>query len=132
MWPHNQGSPLREIVNARQIPGEPERRWFTSPDMDLIVWGAEGDGVTGFELCYDKQQNEHAILWSSRKGFSHLAVDDGEGRPGKPKGSPLLLADGRFDAPRVHGLLMRLRQELPPELSDFVLQVLEGHPNFHA
>jgi hypothetical protein len=29
---------LSEIPEARQIRGEPRRRWFTSESMDLYVW----------------------------------------------------------------------------------------------
>jgi hypothetical protein len=60
----------------------------------------------------------------------HLAVDDGEQRPGKPKASPLLVAEGRFDARRVHRRLEEGRAALPPGLAGFALAVLARHPDF--
>jgi hypothetical protein len=124
------GEPLREIRNVRQISGEPIRRWFTSADMDLIVWFGEGGGPVAFELCYDKGHGEHSIAWNARRGYTHAVVDDGERRPGKPKASPLLLADGPFDARRLHGTIHALRHGLPAEVAELVLRALAGHPNF--
>jgi hypothetical protein len=87
---------LREI-QARQLPGEPPRRWFTSPDIDLFVWlGADG-APTGFQLCYDKQRREHALTWTQAAGFTHMGVDGGESRPGRYKGTPILVANGAID-----------------------------------
>jgi hypothetical protein len=98
---------LREI-QARQLPGEPARRWFTSPDIDLFVWlGADG-APTGFQLCYDKQQREHALTWTLAAGFTHMGVDGGESRPGRYKGTPILVANGSID---FAGILGQLRAE---------------------
>ena len=36
--PPDAGRTLREIELARQHPGEPRRRWFTSSNSDLFVW----------------------------------------------------------------------------------------------
>jgi hypothetical protein len=81
---------MREIPNLRQIAGESKRRWFSSSDFDLIVWFSEDDVIAGFELCYDKQHAEHSIAWRNGNEFRHMAVDDGEGRAGKHKASPVL------------------------------------------
>ena len=54
---------LREIA-ARQVPGDPKRRWFTSPRIDLFVWLDEHDSPSGFQLCYDKESREHALTWT--------------------------------------------------------------------
>jgi len=87
---------LREIP-TRQIPGEPPRRWFTSPDIDLFVWR-----------------------------YSHMAVDGGESRPGRYKGTPILVADGaiRFD-----DIIRQLREQgqaLPVELLELVERKVGG------
>lgn len=121
---------MRERHNIRQIPGEFKRRWFSSEDFDLIVWLSDEQRFCGFELCYDKSQDEHSILWSETAGFRHMAVDDGEQRPGKYKSSPILIADGYFDAKRVHGLFLKASKSLPDEIASYVLQTLELHPRF--
>lgn len=122
---------MREIVNVRQVPGDSKRRWFSSRDFDLIVWLAADRSLTGFELCYDKQQGEHSIAWTKSKGFRHMAVDDGEQRYGKHKASPVLVPDGFFDVRRVHSAFAGASGSLPSEISAFVLRALEGHPDFH-
>jgi len=98
---------LREIA-AKQLSGEPSRRWFTSPDIDLYVWLGDDGSPTGFQLCYDKQGREHALTWTEANGYSHMAVDGGESRPGRYKGTPILVANGVID---VDSILARLREE---------------------
>ena len=44
---------LVELKDARQIHGEPVRRWFMSPAMDLIIWHDEHMNPIGFQLCYE-------------------------------------------------------------------------------
>ncbi len=85
---------LREINDVNQRPDEDQRRWFSDNDLDLITWQQSDGKLSGFQLCYDKQLNEHAIRWRIDSGFTHHRVDDGEDRPGKHKGSPILIADG--------------------------------------
>ena len=88
---------LREIKNPRQIEGELFRRWFHDDNMDLIVWLDESKVFVGFQLTYDKPYSEHALTWMKDRGFCHNRVDDGENRPGRHKGTPLLVPDGMFD-----------------------------------
>src|SRR5579859_2469289 len=84
---------LIEFENVRQVLGEPRRRWFTSDDVDLVVWCDESGRATGFQLCYDKAHSECALTWKPDFGFSHRAIDDGECfRGGKHKGTPILSA----------------------------------------
>lgn len=119
---------MREIANVRQIPGEPARRWFSSPELDLIVWLDEAGNPGGFELCYDKQHRERSIAWDQHSGFRHMAVDDGEQRPGKYKATPVLVADGPFDAHAVIDSFRAASRDLPPEIAEYVLQALEQYP----
>lgn len=96
------GAAVKEDLHVRQISGERQRRWFYSDDFDLIVW-LNGDGAfAGFELCYDKQQAEHSILWDPAGGFRHMAVDDGESRPGRYKATPMHVAAYVLRALRTH------------------------------
>ena len=123
---------MREMHHVRQIPGENRRRWFTSADMDLIVWLNNADKPMAFELCYDKQDAEHAITWHSTAGFRHMAVDDGEGCLGQYKSSPLLLANRVFDAKRVYNLFSASSDTMPSDIAVFVQRVLATHPHFEA
>lgn len=113
---------LQEIPHSRQIPGEAPRRWFHSPDMDLIVWlGEEGAGeIAGFQLCYDKTRGEKALYWKSDRGFSHMAVDDGEHTAGKHKAAPLLVPDGAFDNAALQQHFCASAQTLPQDIRSFV------------
>jgi hypothetical protein len=110
---------LREI-QARQLSGEPGRRWFTSADIDLFVWVGEDGAPTGFQLCYDKQRREHALTWTRAAGYTHMGVDGGESRPGRYKGTPILVANGAID---FDGIFEQLRSQagaLPAEFLDLV------------
>lgn len=123
---------MKECVGVRQIPGEQKRRWFSSTDFDLIVWVSDAQAFTGFELCYDKLRHERSIAWSPAKGFSHMAVDDGEQRPGKYKETPIMVPDGIFDARRVYLSFLDASRSLPKEVADFVSQALEQYPDFSS
>jgi hypothetical protein len=99
---------LREIAHVQQIDGEPRRRWFQSVDFDLIVWYDKQDRPAGFQLCYDrsKPRLEHALTWNTPASYRHMAVDDGEGRPFRHKGSPIFAPDGTFNAAKVRDALV--------------------------
>ena len=120
---------LREIEPSRQVPGDPKRRWFTSPAIDLYIWLDDDDSPSGFQLCYDKESREHALTWTEEHGFSHMAVDAGESRTGRHKGSPILVANGFIDAPRILEQFRSEAQSLPHELARLVeakIVLLEG------
>jgi hypothetical protein len=126
------GSTMIEITNVRQIPGEPKRRWFSSRDFDLFVHCAEDGRFTGFQLCYDKPHREHAILYRDGEGFRHMVVDDGEQRPGRYKASPMLVADGVFDAARIYASFIEASASLPAEVADYVRLALARHPGVRS
>jgi hypothetical protein len=87
---------MYEIFNVRQVDGEPRRRWFVDDFFDLIVWFDENDEITGFQLCYNKLKDQHALTWHKKIGYQHNLVDEGESRPGKHKACPILLQNGLF------------------------------------
>ena len=119
---------LREIVQVRQISGEGPRRWFNSHEFDLFVWCDDSGNVNAFQLYYDKPRSEHALVWKRRIGSSHFAVDDGEGRPFRHKGSPILVTDGQFDVTRVADRLASARGHVPQGILDFVLTQMREYP----
>ena len=101
-------SRMIELKNAAQATGTGRRRWFSSTDMDLIVWQEDDDTPTRFELYYDKSRREHVMIWRAARGFSHLAVDDGEQKPAMEfKQSPVLVPDGHVDPNRISRLFER-------------------------
>ena len=118
---------LNEIRNARQVPGEGLRRWFTDEYFDLIVWYDDDGAFYGFQLCYDKLSRERALTWTRNHGFHHDAVDAGE-VPGGMKMSPVIVADGEFD---VQPVARRFRQEsasIDPELALLVYDMILSYP----
>ncbi len=118
---------LSEIRNARQVAGEGYRRWFTDDDFDLIVWYTDGGLLAGFQLCYDKEDSERALTWTRDHGFQHNRVDPGE-VAGRSKMTPLIIADGVFDAGPVVAKFRRQSAALDPELSSFVMKKMEEYP----
>lgn len=92
---------LREIHYISQVAGEPPRRWFYDPDFDLIVWLGQAQEVLGFQLCYGKRLEEHALSWQPESGFMHCRVDNGEDHPCRHKAAPILLPAAGFDARRI-------------------------------
>lgn len=104
---------LSEIKRCKQVHGEPARRWFTSKTMDLIIWFSSSKEIIGFQICYDIDSNEKALTWRLDEGFTHNKIDSGEGRPGKPKKSPILISDGNCDYDRVYKLFQASCKLLP-------------------
>ena len=119
---------LREVADTRQIPGEPRRRWFSSPELDLIVWVDTDGEPLGFQLCYDRARRERAFTWRTGRGYHHAAVDAGENPPGRYKGTPILVADGAFDKPRVAALFAGASVEVPRPIRELVARHLENYP----
>jgi len=113
---------LMELPAVRQVPGEGTRRWFTDGEFDLIVWYDEGGtGITGFQLCYDRHGRPRAYTWTAATGRAHHAIDDGEESPAGGKATPILVADGAFDAAGVLPRLQVAAATLPADIRDFVL-----------
>ena len=118
---------LREIHHVRQIPSEPRRRWFNSPSCDLVVWYSASNAPISFQLCYDKGGAERTLTWHAPNTYSHSAVDDGEGRAFHHKATPILVADGNFDAPRVTELFHQESSELPSDVVELIIGKLREH-----
>jgi hypothetical protein len=72
---------LREITGVKQERGPGRRRWFESDGLDLIVWLARDATITGFQVCYDFGDGEHALTWRSDAGFAHNKIDSGDQTP---------------------------------------------------
>jgi len=117
---------LEEVLNVRQIDGEPRRRWFSDDYFDLIVWFDDDEKILGFQLSYGRFKGEHALIWHRESGYGHYRVDDGEGRPGKPKASPVLLPDGNFDSKGIAGIFKRESSKIDPLIATLVAEKILG------
>ena len=111
----------------RQIPGEGTRRWFSDAEFDLIVW-YKGDEPDGFQLCYDLSGYPRVYTWKKSAGAAHHGIDDGE-RPAGYKATPVLVADGLFDASKVLPLFIESSRSLPFGIRMFVLLHLPEFPD---
>lgn len=115
---------LREIKSVRQISDEPNRRWFSDDDMDLIVW-YKGDVIFGFQLCYDKLGEEKALSWKTDSGLVHEKVDSGETRDGHYKSTPILIKNGSFDIDTIKSIFSSRSADINDDnVRDFVLKHL--------
>lgn len=123
---------LCEIRNVKQYGGEPQRRWFVDDYFDLIVWLGEGKEIIGFQLCYDKLKNQHALTWHKHSGYIHNRVDDGEHKPGKYKATPVLVTDGRFEAEAVAEIFKRESKTMNKELARFIYQKLRKYSDSYS
>ncbi len=119
---------LREIQNVKQNSDELPRRWYSDEDIDLIVWISDDGSVAGFQLAYDKLKIEHALTWNHQSEFLHNKVDDGEGRPGKYKATPVLVPDGDFPAALITERFKSRAADIDDAVSSFVYEMLLGYP----
>jgi hypothetical protein len=123
---------LRETRNVRQIPGESPRRWFSDDFFDLIVWYSPRSDIEGFQLCYQKGRDEKALTWFKDAGFSHNRIDNGEGRPGRHKMTPILTPDGLFDKDHILGLFRKESTEIDFTIASFVSEKMMEYPTDHG
>ena len=109
-----------EVPKVRQIEGEPKRRWFVDDDLELIAWFGGSGGIIGFQLCYKSDDEHKAITWHEGEGYCHSGIDDGEGRPGRHKASPILVCDGVFDKENIGKRFARSAGSIPPGIAAFI------------
>lgn len=115
---------IRELKQVSQREGEAPRRWFGSEYFDLIVWYEDdGERILGFQLCYDKQGDEHAFTWRAGRGFTHHAIDDGTSTP-LARRTPILVPDGVFPLEPVRERFERESGDIDPLVRELVLRRL--------
>ena len=120
---------LNEVREFRWTRGEPQRRWFRSDDLDLIVWCDEAGMLRGFQLFYDKPRSKWALTWLPELGFLHAAVHNGED-VGARKQTPIPVGNGHFDAKRVSERFAGASAQMPPEIAGFVDAKLRQHHDY--
>jgi hypothetical protein len=114
---------LSEIKNARQITGEPFRRWYTNGDVELIVW-LEDYRILGYQLVVPAEHGQTAITWRDGTGLSVAGVDDGEGRTAGPKMTPILTGPEKLQPEAVLQLFRGISEGLPAGLAGVVEQTI--------
>lgn len=120
---------LYEIKNVRQNEGEPRQRRFTDDYFDLAVWLDPDDRIEGFQLCYDKTENQHALTWHKEFGYMHNRVDEGEDKAGKPKSIPVLVTDGFFPCQEIAESFKQESQSLDKKIAAAVYQKILEYPD---
>jgi hypothetical protein len=115
---------FREFKNVRQEPGL-RRRWFDSPDLELVVWYDSAGTQTGFQLIYWLRDGERALTWRTGAGFKHCRIDAGDDSPLKNM-SPVLYADGVVPWPHVEQLFHRCAESLDPDLREHIVSRLQA------
>lgn len=117
---------LREILIVEQTSPSLKRRWFESDYFDLFTWQDPSGAFTKFQLCYDADLEERALVWDRKEGFSHDEVDHG-GSPSGGLQTPILVADGKFDSGTVVPRFEREAAGIPADVRDFVLAKIREH-----
>jgi hypothetical protein len=112
---------MYEIRKVKQYEGEPSRKWFFDPDIDLTVWFDEQDSIVGFQLVYDRPLTPRAMTWRKASGYFHNRVDDGECPDTiSRKGLPILLPDGRVNIEKIKTQLRNKCGSIDSGISEFV------------
>ena len=112
---------LKEVLIVEQNDLSLKRRWFESDYFDLFIWQDPGGAFASFQLCYDVELNERALVWNGAEGFYHDGVDSGGIQ------APILVSDGKFDSGTVVPRFERESAQIPADVRDFVLVKMREH-----
>jgi len=112
---------LKEVLIVEQNDPTLKRRWFESDYFDLFIWQDPGGAFASFQLCYDVELNERALVWNGAEGFYHDGVDSGGIQ------APILVSDGKFDSGTVVPRFERESAQIPADVRDFVLVKMREH-----
>lgn len=107
-----------------KVRGDYRRSWMADDYFDLIVWYEPSNAIHGFQLCYGKPEQERALTWLKKRGFSHARIDSGDEDP-EANRTPILLPGGSFPGQEVMREFRRRSAQLPKSLRNFVLSKLE-------
>lgn len=110
---------LLELPPAPPQPDGLLRRWFTSPEMDLIAW-SRGETVIAFQVCMGKPQAEQSLTWRVGQGFSAQAVDAGDVMGQGHKATPVLTVGAAIDRAQLRQALALAGAQVPAALLGFV------------
>jgi len=112
---------LREILIVQQNDPSLRRRWFQSDYFDLFTWQDLSGMFVKFQLCYDVDLDERALVWDGKGGFYHDGVDHGGTM------APILVPGRKLDSGTVVPRFVREAADIPAEVRDFVLAKIREH-----
>ena len=116
---------LEEVRKVAQQKGvEGRRRWFADDQMVLIVWYSANGRISGFELCYDKDGDEHSLVWRGGR-LTHAAVDQGEELPTDNR-SPIVVSGRRPPPRRILAEFRKRAEKLEHEIAELVIAQLKN------
>ena len=116
-------------IKVKQTRKSQQRLWFSDHFHDLFIWLDTDNQPLAFQFCYDKSDNEHAVLWHHQTGYSHQRVDSGEPTNGRYKQSPILIANGQPEQASIAANFRRISANIDPTLAAFVYKKLLDYPN---
>jgi len=122
---------LIEEQHASQVPNDYFRRWFKDENLDLIVWYKTDGAIYGFQICYDRADNEKALRWLSDRGFSHYGVDSGEESPLSNRTPLFVTMEGCFETAQVLSRFRSSDERLPRQLRALVRRKLREYGRLH-
>lgn len=104
---------------SQEIPDEVTRRWFSTKSCDLILWNDRRGDLCGFQLCYDKSNDERAFTWHKGRGYSHTRVDAGESIATKNR-TPILTAIAILQPELIAAALQECRMVIDAATLEFI------------
>ena len=114
---------LHEITAVHQDQPGLRRRWFQDDYFDLFVWLSPQRELRAFQMAYSRLRRERVLEWSSERGFTHSAVDEGDTLPSFNR-TPLLLHGGFCPTRQVARAFERRSVDLEAPLRDAILAKL--------
>ena len=109
-----------ETQKVRQNPDEPFRRWFADEDLDLIVWYEPDGPVYGFELSFDKINDQRVFRWFKDKALTLHRVNAGEEIPFGNASDRLEEIHEKVEMGELLSLYDAAKAGLPPDLAALV------------
>jgi len=116
---------LKEISNLSDTSSDLNRRWFSDTELDLYVWYDTKNHIIEFQLCYNKGNDEQALVWNRDTGLAHHTVNSGVTGPDKMKESPIMTEDATYNISKARTLFTEAGQKLEHDLFDFILNCLD-------
>ncbi len=115
-------------INQKEADRGIFRRWFGDEFFDLIVWYDTQHTITGFQLCYNRIKNPHALTWKRDEGIYHDKID--EGRAYHDKLTPILVADGLFRSDIIYDKFAEASSEIEEQIRNLVLNKIKEYDSY--
>ncbi|MFC1462854.1 hypothetical protein ACFLQU_04530 [Verrucomicrobiota bacterium] len=115
---------MYETPDEHPIKGEPRRRWFTDDYFDLFVWYNPDGTHLGFQLCYDKNGDQHAFTFRQDIGISHKRVDDGDRC--QRNAAEFLVPDGVFPWDMILSRFLKSSEDIESGIVDMVAKTIRS------